>query len=165
MRAMKLVAFASVIALAACGPKSSGNTTDPCKDPCKGKPVEGSLTEPLPPGQWERMDHEARETFMENVVEPTMREKFQAFDPEGFAEFGCATCHGAGAADDSYKMPNPDLPQLHGSLWEDPGDDKAIFEFMDQTVEPTMSDLLGIPPKVRDQPGFSCGSCHTFAQD
>src|SRR2546430_2593695 len=61
---------------------------------------------------WEKMDHSERMAYMKKHVNPTMRAEFQNFDAKRYAKFGCKTCHGKGAEDDSYKMPNPDLPKL-----------------------------------------------------
>ncbi len=158
-----LLLLASVVAIAACGPKSS-STTDPCKDPCKDKKEGPAFNGPLEAGQWEGMKHEEREAFMKQIVLPAMKERFQEFDAEGFAEFDCATCHGAGAANDSFEMPNPDLPVLTGALFENPGDEQAIFDFMSKTVKPHMAELLGMPEMTDTQEGFSCASCHTFGE-
>src|SRR5690348_4447646 len=64
---------------------------------------------------WDKMDHSERMAYMKKVVLPTMRKEFADFDPKHFGKIMCKTCHGAGAEDDSYKMPNPDLPKLPNS--------------------------------------------------
>src|SRR5436309_10892457 len=64
---------------------------------------------------WDKMDHSERMAYMKKVVLPTMRKEFADFDSKHFAKINCKTCHGAGAEDDSYKMPNPDLPKLPNS--------------------------------------------------
>lgn len=153
------LAFA-VLALAACGSKSKGaETTDPCKD----MPMHDG---PLEAGQWEGMSKEQRGEFMAHVVLPTMKEKFQAYDPEGFAEFDCATCHGANAGPEgSFEMPNPDLPVLDMTIFTNPPEeDKLILQFMSETVKPTMAELLGMPERTQTQEGFGCTECHTMTE-
>ena len=96
---------------------------------------------------------------------PKMHDLFAGFDAAKFGEMKCATCHGAGAADGSFKMPNPGLPKLP----MDPRGFKALsasqpktFEFMAKHVEPTMADLLGVPPfDPKTMKGFGCFDCHT----
>jgi hypothetical protein len=151
-----IIAFAFA---AACGGKSTpaggggGGGTGP-EEPAMG---------PLTAGQWETMDHEARAKFMGKVVLPTMEAEFKKFDPTRFAEVNCKTCHGKSAEDHTFKMPNPDLPVLTGEMFQNPPeDDKAIMEFMMQTVKPKMAELLGMPEKTETTEGFGCDNCHTF---
>ena len=53
------------------------------------------------------MTKEQRGKFMAKVVMPKMKELFVSFDPKTFAEVNCKTCHGEGAVDKTFKMPNP----------------------------------------------------------
>lgn len=120
---------------------------------------------PLAAGQWESMDHEARGKFMGKVVLPTMEAEFKKFDATRFEEVNCKTCHGAGADDHTFKMPNPDLPVLTGAMFQNPAEeDKPMIEFMMQTVKPKMAELLGMPEKTETQDGFGCDNCHTFKE-
>src|SRR5512134_633641 len=66
-----------------------------------------------PQKPWADLSRDERLAHMKNVVVPHMKPLFQA-SPEGadFKEFGCATCHGAGAKDGKFTMPNADLPKL-----------------------------------------------------
>ena len=41
-----------------------------------------------------------------------MKKVFQAYDAKAYAKFTCATCHGDGATDGKFKMPNAKLPKL-----------------------------------------------------
>lgn len=151
----------AVLTLAACGSKSKGETADPCKD--KKMPMfEG----PLEAGQWETLSKDDRKDFMAHVVVPAMKEKFQNFDPEGFAEFNCGTCHGENAGPNgTFEMPNPGLPVLTPELFSNPPEeDKMILEFMMQSVKPAMAELLGMPEKSESQDGFGCDNCHTFSE-
>jgi len=160
-----LAILASLLLAASCGSKSKGGeTADPCKDPCKDKPSQH--TGPLEAGQWENMSKEDRGHFMADVVMPTMKKKFQDFDPDGFAEFDCSTCHGANAGPDgSFEMPNPDLPVLTMETFTaPPEEDKLIIEFMANSVKPVMADLLGEPERTETTEGFGCTECHTMAE-
>jgi hypothetical protein len=158
----KITVVMAVLLAAACGSKSStpggpgGGGTGPT-EPAPG---------PLAAGQWETMDHEARADFMSKAVLPAMAEKFKAFDPDRFGDFDCVTCHGDGANDHSFKMPNPDLDALSMDEIQNPdADHKAITEFMMTTVKPTVANLLGKPEYSAENPqGFGCFNCHTMKE-
>jgi hypothetical protein len=111
------------------------------------------------------MNHDQRMTHMKTVVFPKMKAAFQAFDKDDFANFACVTCHGAGAKDKTFKMPNPKLPRLPS----DPEGFKQLAEkepaavkFMSETVVPQMAEMLGEQPYDHvTQKGFGCFECHT----
>lgn len=157
MRAISSAFVISALFLAACGSKGGGGggTTEPTKTPAG----------PLVAGQWDSMDHEAREDFMKDAVLPAMAAAFKSFDAGEFGEFNCATCHGDGAQDDTFKMPNPGLPALSMEMIQAPDEDhKAVTEFMMNTVKPEMAKLLGKPEYSPENPeGFGCFHCHTMA--
>jgi hypothetical protein len=85
-----------VLVAAACGGKSTGpaNPTPPPDIPYKD------------------MNADQRAAFMKLTVMPKMKPIFQQFDGKMFAEFNCKTCHGEGAKDGSFDMPNADLPRM-----------------------------------------------------
>jgi len=115
------------------------------------------LEEPLAEGAWDGMDFAARTRFMSEVVMPTMRPLFVESDPERFASFSCASCHGLGAKEGSFAMPSSDLPALGGPPAS--GDEahmQRVTDFMRNTVKPKMAELLG-------QPELRCGKCHPSA--
>lgn len=96
---------------------------------------------------------------MKAVVVPKMRPVFQNHDAKKFSNFGCPTCHGAGATTGDYEMPNTDLPKLDFS-------DLSKFQqvdldWMQSEVKPTMARLLEMPESTRTRKGFGCLSCHT----
>jgi len=119
----------------------------------------------MAPSGWAAMDFGERKRHMKNVVLPRMKELFVAFDAARYSKMTCATCHGEGAADNSYRMPNPALPKLPTSpegfkrlTTEKP----AISQFMLTKVKPAMAKLLGLPEMTpENRTGFGCMACHT----
>ncbi|HVV87490.1 MAG TPA: hypothetical protein VHE35_30825 [Kofleriaceae bacterium] len=143
--------FASGLALAACGGKSSAKEPAPPAQPT-----------PLAPGAWEGMSQHDRADFMKHTVLPVMAEKFKAFDSQKFADVSCETCHGPGAKEGKFDMPSGALPELDFSAPPDPSK-AAIGEFMMKEVKPTMANLLGMKEYEPDNPtGFGCLQCHTM---
>src|SRR5262245_9471113 len=127
---MKLPALClALCAVAACGSKAK-----PPSGPTDDKQL-----------AWADMNHEQREDYMEATVMPHMKEKFVGYDAAKFADMNCKTCHGAGAEDNTFKMPNPDLPKL--DFAKDPAtyteEQKKMGEFMGTVVVPEMAKLLG----------------------
>jgi hypothetical protein len=114
------------------------------------------------------MNKQQRGKFMRESVVPKMKDLFAAHDGKRFAKFGCGTCHGAGASDGSFKMPNPQLPQLpstHEGFEALGKKQPEMMKFMSTQVEPEMAKLLGakeMDPKNPQAGGFSCMSCHTM---
>ncbi len=114
---------------------------------------------------WEKMTHDQRKAYMKDVIMPKIKPIFVQFDAKKFRDMKCATCHGEGAHNGQFKMPNPELPKLPNTraLFQKLVRDKPQWmEFMDKTVKPSMANLLSMPlfdPKTGK--GFSCGNCHT----
>jgi hypothetical protein len=114
------------------------------------------------------MDKKARGKFMREAVVPKMKELFTGHDAKKFEKMNCGTCHGAGAADGSFKMPNPQLPVLPSTPegFEALGKKKPeMMKFMAMSVKPEMAKLLGMPemdPKNPSAGGFGCMNCHTM---
>src|SRR5262245_559471 len=91
----------------------------------------GKFAAEQPPGglAFGDMNRAQRIYFMEHEVMPTMKAVFVAFSPR-FEKFECRTCHGDGAHEGTFKMPNPQLPRLPGSeerftAWVSNNPDKA----------------------------------------
>lgn len=160
-RMKHLACLLAVFLAAACGSKSKGPDTGG-----GGGGGDGVPTGPLEAGQWETLDDETRAKFMNAVVLPQMKERFQGFDAEEFAEFDCKTCHGSGVDTGTFEMPNPELPALSMEKIQNPDEDhKAITEFMQAQVKPNMALLLGRPEWSPEAPeGFGCTGCHTMEQ-
>ena len=53
------------------------------------------------------MNLDQRTEFMKREVLPKSKAIFVAFDEKKYKDMDCATCHGDGAADGSFEMPNP----------------------------------------------------------
>jgi mono/diheme cytochrome c family protein len=138
-----------LILAAACGSKS----------PTPATPG-GEAQVALPDVPFDRLDHEQRIAFMKQKVMPAMTPIFKNHDPKDFAEFGCTTCHGPGAKDGHFDMPNAGLPKLdfqHLDKFK-----QADLEWMGKEVMPTMAKLLGQEPYSEANPkGFGCLECHT----
>ena len=133
---------------------------------CAGSSPAG--TEPKAGTAWKDMSKEERAAFMKKTVMPGMKTDFVAFDAKEFGEMSCATCHGDGAKDKSFKMPNPKLPKL---LATEEGFKKLNAEhpdamkFMSQKVVPDMAAALGVAPyDPKTHQGLGCFACHTMKQ-
>lgn len=113
--------------------------------------------------RWDELTTDERSTFMVAVFEPRMHKAFVGFDAERFADFGCPTCHGAGADDGTYAMPNPALPHLNakGFYREHRKAHPEISGFMWKGVAKPGAKLLGktLGPSAE----FECWSCHVVA--
>jgi hypothetical protein len=118
-----------------------------------------------PAAPWRDMGHEERLAHMKRVVLPGMKIEFAAFDAGEFGDMDCTTCHGYGAEDGSFRMPNPDLPRLPGSpdgFERLLADEPKMTAFMVNVVVPKMAAMLGEPPyDPQKHAGFGCFRCHT----
>jgi len=118
-----------------------------------------------PPAPWESMSKDQRKEYMKTAVMPQMKETFVAFNADRYKAMTCVTCHGDGAADGKFNMPNPKLPKLPASpagfqklMSEKP----AVMQFMAMKVKPQMAHLLGMPEFTPEsKTGFGCFQCHT----
>lgn len=194
-RALCLVTFSGIALLAACGgaqPTASASEpvvsaplarlevpapAAPTPTVVEAPPVVVSPAPPPPPPAvvpagasrlWQEMTKVERADHMKNAVLPKLGPEFAKWNPKHFNDMKCAGCHGAGAKDKSFKMPNPDLPKLPMT----PEGFKALAEknpaamkFMKEQVMPRTAKLLGLPPfDMATHQGFGCGACHTFAK-
>jgi hypothetical protein len=142
-------------AVAACGGKSTSSTEPKPED--VAPPADMAFKD---------MTADQRVAFMKLTVVPTMKPMFQEFDAKKFAEFNCKTCHGEGAVDGSFEMPNPNLPRLpkpadFPAYAQDPKH-QPWLKFMGEKVKPEMAKLLKVTefdPKTNTG-DFSCHACH-----
>ena len=117
-------------------------------------------------GEWKTWSHEQKLAYMKSAVLPAEAALFRTYSAR-FADFTCRTCHGAGADDGSYKMPNPALPTLVPGHIHDL--EKTLpegFRFMNDIVMPRTAALLGLPEFQHEtMRGFGCLACHTRAAE
>jgi hypothetical protein len=141
--------------LAACGSPSAPPQTP-------AQPVQ-----PAKPVTWKDMDATQRETFMKEVVMPKTKELFVAFDPK-YQSMDCKTCHGDGATDGTFEMPNPKIKPLPNTpeafmAWVSKDAEAGRYaQFMSEKLEPLMGELLQISvfdPQTKTGE-LSCSTCH-----
>lgn len=109
---------------------------------------------------WSEMSDTQKLVYMKEVVTPKMAASFQAHDPQEFAEFNCATCHGPGASTGNFHMPTDALPKLGDFELEKQEHPKGMAFMMEQVV-PQMAELLSMPRfDPSTQKGFGCFGCH-----
>jgi hypothetical protein len=96
------------------------------------------------------------------VVFPTMKGLFQKFDPKGFADFKCQTCHGDNMKEVDFKMPNSLFALPAHNTWQAALDyDADTAKFMGEQVLPKMTELLDQKPfDEHTGKGFRCLNCH-----
>jgi cytochrome c553 len=147
----------AVVVLAACGSSAPKPTTPP----------------PAAKLAWKDMNADQRFEYMKTSVLPAAKAKFQAFDATKYAELDCSTCHGDGAEDGSYEMPNPKIKALPATAqafeaWiAQDADAKRYSDFMSSEIVPMMATLFDEPeldPKTAPK-GLSCPVCHTMEGD
>jgi hypothetical protein len=164
--AFVLSAFLTGACASSSGPATPATTAGP-------PPAAASNTETVPgeavvgPPQvaWAAMTFEQRKAYMKTAVLPKMKGLFVAFDGTRYSNFSCTTCHGDGATNGKFKMPNPKLPKLPATpdgFKQLMADKPEIMEFMAKQVKPTMASLLGLPEFTPEtHAGFGCMECHT----
>ena len=113
---------------------------------------------------WASMNFSDRRHYMKTVVMPKMKEVFTAYDASRYAKMTCTTCHGDGASEGSFRMPNPGLPRLPGTpegFKKLAADKPGMTQFMLTKVKPTMARLLGVAEMTpENKTGFGCLNCH-----
>ncbi|UJR82259.1 hypothetical protein [Sandaracinus amylolyticus] len=124
---------------------------------------------PGPPRPWAELTRDERTAHMTREVLPRMTELFAAYDATRYDAFTCATCHGEGAREHDYAMPNPALLPLHPTGSE--GQHQTVRDhpegvrFMYSRVMPAMQALLGAPEyDASTGEGFSCYAWHPHAE-
>jgi hypothetical protein len=160
-----------LLAVAACGGTPAKTETPATGGAPAPAPGEEAKVAGPPEVAWKDMSHDQRAKFMDAVVMPKMKPMFQAFDAKQFHEFNCKTCHGEGAKNHTFKMPNPDIFVLPGTSAEFQALAQTKGEwmkFMSAQVKPEMAKLLGEPewePEHPDPNAFKCFNCHTHKEE
>jgi hypothetical protein len=185
-----VASFVAAVAAACGGPKAPAETPPAASasaEPAPPPPTESaapapsaeapapSATAPVPAAaasaeapkpSWDAMTVDQKKEVMKTQVIPQMAQLFTSFDPKRFAEVRCGTCHGAGAKEGKFTMPNPHLPKLDptNGFEKHKKKDAKILAFMTEQVSPTMAKIIGEPPyDPATQKGFGCFNCHTMA--
>jgi hypothetical protein len=120
---------------------------------------------PPGPGEWDKWSKDEKRDYMKAAVMPKMGALFHDFDSKKYEQTKCVLCHGSGAKNGTFKMPNSELPKLPTA----PADfmkvrekSPKMFDFMAQEVVPTMAALVGEKPfDPKTKTGFGCFECHT----
>lgn len=153
MRNIGLLAFVVVLG---CGGSSASSDETSRSDTTT---TSGSESAERP--AWDDMTDEQRGRYMAEVVVPAMRPLFQDHDAERYADFGCATCHGANAHEVHFHMPNGLHPLDHQTIMATFQSTDPSATWMTQQVWPRMAELIGEPPFDRETgEGFRCTNCH-----
>lgn len=120
-----------------------------------------SASASAPSSTFDALSHEQKVAFMKDSVIPKMGEIFKAYDGKKYAKINCGTCHGPGAREGKFEMPNASLPKF-ADFPEAMKKNKKATEWMASTVLPEMAKLLGEAPfDPATKQGFGCFNCHT----
>lgn len=130
-------------------------------------PAEPVVRPGAPGVAWSQKTHSQRLDWMGLEVLPQTMSLFQAYDPEGYSEFRCQTCHGEEMESRDFKMPNPELYALSPTspLEEAREYDEEVTQFMADKLVPGMARLLDTHPfDPESSSGFGCFGCHPVAE-
>ncbi len=155
--------FLTMLFLASCGgsaPATEG--TDTAAPPTAGGEHEVDVAA-LAARDFDSLSPEEKGDFMEHVVMPAMKPLFQQFDAEDFSHFSCATCHGRGAREVNFRMPNGIEPLDPAHMPAEDGESGRAMHFMEEQVKPRMAELLHQTQWSPTNPhGFGCFNCHAM---
>jgi hypothetical protein len=149
-------------ALPTAAPTDTGAATS--APTASGTPTTQPTTAPPAKPDWASMTKDQKMDVMKNAVMPKMTTEFQAADAKRYAKFSCATCHGAGAKDGKFAMPNAGLPKLttENKFAAEMKKSPKVTKFMMEQVVPDMAAALGVAPyDPATKQGFGCFNCHT----
>jgi hypothetical protein len=135
---------------------------------CAGSPASPPAGPQAPAKAWKDMTRPERGQYMGEVVLPRMKALLQSFDAQHFAVVDCATCHGPGAEDRTFRMPNEALSRLpdNAAGFQALAREKPEWmRFMAGQVRPQMAALLGKEEVDMRNPkpdAFGCRNCHVL---
>jgi hypothetical protein len=138
---------------------------------CAGSPASPPAGPQPSAKSWKGMTRHERGQYMGEVVLPRMKALFQGFDAQHFAVVDCATCHGPGAEDRTFRMPNGALSRLpdNAAGFQALAREKPQWmRFMAEQVRPQMAALLGkeeIDMRNPKPDAFGCRNCHVLGGD
>ena len=165
---MKIISVAALAAVCLIGAARAG-----AADAGAPKAEGTAAAAPATKIDWEHMSAADKKKYMKTTVLPAMKPLFQTYDAKTFKKFTCATCHGEGATNGKFKMPNEKLPKLPqptnraGFMALQQKKPDAV-KFMGTVVKPKMAELLGLPEWTPQNPSptaFGCYQCHTKEAD
>lgn len=144
-------------------PPAAAAAPEPAPPPAEAAPSPEGAAPATLTIDWAGMTRVQKLEHMKTVVMPKMKEVFVAFDAKEFGNMKCPTCHGDGAKNQTFKMPNAKLPKLSYTdgfkkhMDAHPEDTR----FMMEKVVPEMAALLGMQPyDPKTQKGLGCAACH-----
>ncbi len=153
---------AALAGLLSCASKTAPADGPGAVDPGAAETPAATATHGSP--SWGEMTFAQKKAHMSDAVVPKLGEVFRGYDADRFAGFDCATCHGPGADDGSFAMPNASLPKLP------PPEEFAAFAeskpeimaFMLDVEHATAALIDRQPYDPKTNEGFGCYDCHTF---
>ncbi len=154
-----------MLLLAAC--KSSSPAASSATPPDAQTHGDPTASEDAPevsvPATWEEAeaaDLDAQIAYMKTKVVPAMKPKFKEADPDEFAGFSCATCHGPDKKDPQEFLPH--LTMADGQIAEF-ATMPDVSKYMAESIVPAMAEAMGEAPfDPATGQGFGCAGCHTI---